>query len=89
MKKLLLLTLALSLPLAPVMRAENENDKKKHKRQAEAAAENRGEQAATPVRQGVRQPVQPGASGETEAADIAGIGRNLRLDQDDVKHTWL
>ena len=60
MKKLLLLTLALSLPLAQLMSAENDNDKKKHKRQAEAAAaaENRGQPAAVPARQAVRQPVQ-------------------------------
>jgi hypothetical protein len=53
MKKLLLLTLALSLPLAQVMSAENDKDKKKHKRQADAAAENRGQQAAAPVRRAV------------------------------------
>ena len=58
MKKLLLLTLALSLPLSQVLSAENDNDKKKHKRQTEVAAENRGRQVAPPVGHAFRQPVQ-------------------------------
>ena len=46
MKKLLLLTIALSLPLAQVMRAESDKDKKKHKREAAAEA-----QKAAPAQQ--------------------------------------
>lgn len=69
MKRLLLLTLALSLPFGQLVRAENDTDnKKKRKHQAEAAAEDRSQQAAPsqkklagqPVKQPVR-PVQPGA----------------------------
>lgn len=57
MKKLLFLTLALSLSATQVMRAENDNEKKRHKRQAEAAeAADRSAQAG-PARQSVRQPV--------------------------------
>ena len=54
MKKLLLLALALSLPLAQMVRADNDN-KKKHKRQDETAA---NQQAGAPARQAVRQPVR-------------------------------
>jgi hypothetical protein len=58
MKKLLLLTLALSLPLAQMVRADNDKDRKKHKRQAEAAAVQRGQQGARPAAHAVRRPVQ-------------------------------
>jgi hypothetical protein len=43
MKKLILLTLALSLPLAQVVSADNDSERRKHKRQAD---EQRSEQAA-------------------------------------------
>lgn len=61
MKKLLLLTLALSLPLAQVVRADNDQDRKKHKREV---AQQRSQQAArqAPVqsaRRTVNRPVQP------------------------------
>jgi hypothetical protein len=58
MKKLLLLTLALSLPLAQMVRAENDNEKKKHKRQAEGAAEQRSQEAGRPATQVAHRPVQ-------------------------------
>ncbi len=56
MKKLLLLTLALSLPLSQVTRADNTNQKKR--RHPSQAAENQSAQAAgRPAPPGVRQPV--------------------------------
>ncbi len=58
MKKLLLLTLALSLPLAQMVRADNDKDRKRHKRQAEAAGAQRGQQAARPAAHAVRRPAQ-------------------------------
>lgn len=60
MKKLLLVTLALTLSAAQVMRADNDNDRRKHKRQADPVAEARpapGGQARPIVRQAVRQPM--------------------------------
>ncbi len=56
MKKLLLVTLALSLSAAQVMRADD-NDRKKNRRQADSAAEARPQRSA-PARQAVRQPVR-------------------------------
>ena len=32
--------------------------------------------------------VKNGAGGEAKAADIAGVGRNFRLDEDDVEHDF-
>ena len=58
MKKLLLLTIALALPLAQVARADNDN-KKKHKRQAESAVQQGGQQSARPAMQAVRRPIRP------------------------------
>ena len=56
MKRLLLLTLALSLSLAPMVRADNgKTDQKKNKHQAEAVVPN-GPQKAAPK---VKQPVKP------------------------------
>ena len=60
MKKLLLVTLALSLPLAQVVRADNDTDnKKKRKHQAEVAAEERSQKAAQFQKNVVGQPVKP------------------------------
>jgi hypothetical protein len=61
MKRLLLLTLALSLPLAQVVRADNDRDRKRHKREVE---QQRNQQAArqAPVqsaRRTVNRPVHP------------------------------
>ena len=62
MKKLLLLTLALSLPLAQVVRAETDQEKRKHKRHV-AAAEHQApaQQNVTaqrqPLKQQVRRPI--------------------------------
>jgi hypothetical protein len=63
MKKLLLLTLALSLPLAQSVRADNNNDRKKHRHEAEVAAAQRAEaakhSAAThAVQRSARQPAR-------------------------------
>lgn len=51
MKKLILLTLVLSLPLAQMASADNDKERKKHKRQAD---EQRSEQAARPTSQSAR-----------------------------------
>ena len=53
MKKVLLLMLAFSLPLAQVVRADNDKDRKKHKR----AQDQRHEQAPQPAANGPRQAV--------------------------------
>ncbi|MGH8092894.1 MAG: peptidoglycan-binding domain-containing protein [Chthoniobacterales bacterium] len=55
MKKLLLLTLVLSLSLAQVMRADNDNETKKRRRAAQAAQSHPG-QSARPARPAVHQP---------------------------------
>ncbi len=60
MKKLLLVTLVLSLSAAHVVRADN-NERKKNRREADSAAEarsQRGGQARQAARPSVRQPVQ-------------------------------
>ena len=61
MKKLIVLTLALSLPLAQLVRADNDKDRKRHKRQAEAADVQRGQQSAPQASQKVRRPVRQSA----------------------------
>lgn len=59
MKKLFILTLALSLPLAQFAKADN--DKEKHRRQADAAEAQRGQQAAPPAAQPPRRLGRPSA----------------------------
>ena len=54
MKRLLLITLALSLPLTQIVRAENQKERKRHRQQAEERA---GEQAAPPTQPGQRRMV--------------------------------
>lgn len=61
MKKLLLLTLALSLPIAQVTRADNNNDRKKHRQEAEAAAAQRAEAAKHPPARATQHPVRHSA----------------------------
>lgn len=69
MNKLLLFTLAFSLPLTQVVRADNnDNNRRKHRRQAEPAAEHRGPQTAAPARQTVRQPVRQNARSQSPSA---------------------
>jgi len=58
MKKLLLLTLVFSLPLAQMVRADNDKDRKKHKREAESAAVQRGQQSSPQAGQTVRHPAR-------------------------------
>ena len=79
MKKLLLLTMVLSLPLAQVMRAENAQDKKKHKRPVAAEA-----QKAAPASQAHRAVAQPThtkitpAQREAVRSGVGVNGRNIR-----------
>jgi hypothetical protein len=70
MKKLLVLTLALTLPLAQVVRADDDTDKKKkRKHQAEVAEEQRSQQAARSRQKAADQPVkQPAPPGRPGAA---------------------
>lgn len=73
MKKLLLITLVLSLSIAQVMRADNENDKRRHKRPADSQSEARSEEgvrAQPAVGQPVRQPLQ--------AQSLRRLGPNQR-----------
>ena len=67
MKKLLVLTLALTLPLAQVVRANDDTDKKKkRKHQAEVAEEQPSQQAARSRQKTAGQPVkQPAPSSAT------------------------
>ncbi|MGI8955295.1 MAG: peptidoglycan-binding protein [Chthoniobacterales bacterium] len=61
MKKPLLITLALSLSVAQVLRADNENDKRRHKRPADASTEapsQAGDSARPGIRPQVRQPLR-------------------------------
>ena len=58
MKKLLVLTLALTLPLAQVVRADEDADKKKRKHQAEVAEEQRSQQPARSRQETAGQPVK-------------------------------
>ena len=67
MKKLLLLTLALSLPLAQVTRADNDKDRRHRKARAEERASQRAAQPAQqaqrrvmPAQRNVSRPVRPG-----------------------------
>ncbi|HEY1582742.1 MAG TPA: peptidoglycan-binding protein [Chthoniobacterales bacterium] len=63
MKKLLLLTLALSLPLAQLIRADDNNDRKRHRRHPEAQAPARPDaKGQRPPIQPVRRPIQQSAS---------------------------
>jgi hypothetical protein len=56
MKRLLLLTLALLLSLAPMVRADNgETNQRKNKHQAEAVVPNRSQKAAPKVKQAAKQ----------------------------------
>ena len=57
MKKLFILTLALSLPLAQFAKADN--DKEKHRREADAAEAQRGQQVAPPAAQPPRRLGRP------------------------------
>ena len=64
MKKLLVLTLALTLPLAQVVRANDDTDKKKkRKHQAEVAEEQRSQQAAQSQQKAAGQPCQAAGLG--------------------------
>jgi hypothetical protein len=58
MKKLLVLTLALTLPLAQVVRADDDTDKKKRKHQAEVAGEQRSQETAQSRQKAAGQPVK-------------------------------
>ena len=67
MKKLLVLTLALTLPLAQLVRANDDTDKKKkRKHQAEVAEEQRSQPAAQSQQKAAgrpaKQPAPPGAT---------------------------
>jgi hypothetical protein len=76
MKKLLVLILALTLPLAQVVRADDDTDKKKNrKHQAEVAQEQRPQQAAQSRQKAAGRPVkQPAPPVRPGAAQTRPIG---------------
>jgi len=81
MKKLLLLTLGLSLPLAQVMRADNDQDRRRHKREVE---QQRTQQAAqqAPVQSARRTDNRP-VQGNVPRS-VAPVNRQRGYDQPQV-----
>ena len=82
MKRLLLVTLALSLPLAQMVQADN--DRKKHKREAEPAAENRAQPAAPAVHRPVP---QQGPRKIAPTAQRPSVNSEARLNRRDRSST--
>ncbi len=77
MKKLLLLMLALSLPLAQLAQADNDKDRREARRQSDDSAQPRSQQAARPatVRPPVRQSAQAAKREITRAPQAAAAAR--------------
>ena len=86
MKRLLLLMLALTVPLAQVVRADDDkgNHKKKNKHQAEAAAPNGAQQAAPKVGQPVKQ-VPPPKTTLTQPS-VTNVPRSAAPTQRTITH---